>query len=421
MSQVFINIIRSIIIVLVSLLFIKQVYHKKIKRSKLNVILLVILFSIIISIQILYGLKVLKIVFSAIMFMLLFKYVFNINLHEALLLSLVYLFIMSISEIEVFVLFKVFNINNSYLYDVFLASIIGDIFVLFFFFLNVFILKRLLLKLLNIKFKWYVLIYLVLLFLCLIQFFYVMFGNMGTNIDFYSGIFVIVVILIVVINLFYQAYKKNELEIKYDKLLDFIKKYELEIENQRIIRHETKNQLLTIKSKIIDNDSSKNIISYINEVIDDNDREIKYTLYSKLKNLPSNGLRGLFYFKINEAQDHNVNVSINISTNLNDSFLLKTKTVVFNKLGKILVIILDNAIEASIDVKEPSIGIEIYSKEDKVYFVISNTYIRINTFKGFNRGHGLLLAKNIVSTCNKLSLNTSITEKLYIQQITIKK
>ena len=60
---------------------------------------------------------------------------------------------------------------------------------------------------------------------CIIFFFYVTFSNIGNGINLLSGIGIILIMLLVVINLLIQTYKNNELTIKYDKLLDFIKKY----------------------------------------------------------------------------------------------------------------------------------------------------------------------------------------------------
>ena len=232
--------------------------------------------------------------------------------------------------------------------------------------------------------------------------------------------------LLVVINLLIQTYKNNELTIKYDKLLDFIKKYEREIDNQRVMRHEMKNQLLTIKSKIIDKDDNNSVLGYIDEILADNAKEINHTVYAKLSYLPPNGLKGLFYFKINEAHDRNIKISINISKDIEKSCLSNLNSVMFNQIGKLFGILLDNAIEGAELTNEKKIGIEMYVSNDKINFVISNTYVRVEeklisrSTKDINRGYGLLLAKAIINSSSKFELETTITEDLYIQKLIIK-
>ena len=231
--------------------------------------------------------------------------------------------------------------------------------------------------------------------------------------------------LIILFISFYQTHKNNELEIKYDKLLEFIKKYEEEIDKQRTLRHETKNQLLIIKSKLIDKDKEASIIEYIDEIIKDNNMNINNSEYAKLKYLPANGIKGLFYFKVSEAIDHKVKVNINISKSIENGILSNLTPNAFNQIGKILGIILDNAIEASSISDDKLIGIEIYQNDNEVRFIISNTYKSINDYlkstKGSERGHGLLLLNTILSRNDKIQNIREITDKLFIQNVIIKK
>ena len=65
----------------------------------------------------------------------------------------------------------------------------------------------------------------------------------------------------------------------------------------------------------------KQIIEYINEILDDNNKEIKHSEYAKLRFLPSNGIKGLFYFKVSEAIDKKIKVNINVSKSIDNSFI----------------------------------------------------------------------------------------------------
>ena len=266
---------------------------------------------------------------------------------------------------------------------------------------------------------------LVISLLCIIAIFFATF-KLGTNsADKLLCIFSILVIVLVIGNSFLQAYKNNQLMLQYDNLLSFIKKYETEIDNQRMMRHETKNQLLTIKSKIIDKEKSTDIVDYIDEILND-DRKINHTEYAKLKYLPSNGLKGLFYFKMITAQENGIHVDVNIAKDIENGFLSKLDTNSFNQIGKVLGVYLDNAIESAEKTEKKLLGIETFTKNDDVIFIISNTYDpnvkKIGrSSKGPGRGYGLLLANSIISSNSRLSSSTEITPELYIKKLNIKK
>lgn len=280
-------------------------------------------------------------------------------------------------------------------------------------------------KFLTVKMKYKLVFILVISLLCIIAIFFATF-KLGTNsADKLLCIFSILVIVLVIGNSFLQAYKNNQLMLQYDNLLSFIKKYETEIDNQRMMRHETKNQLLTIKSKIIDKEKSTDIVDYIDEILND-DRKINHTEYAKLKYLPSNGLKGLFYFKMITAQENGIHVDVNIAKDIENGFLSKLDTNSFNQIGKVLGVYLDNAIESAEKTEKKLLGIETFTKNDDVIFIISNTYDpnvkKIGrSSKGPGRGYGLLLANSIISSNSRLSSSTEITPELYIKKLNIKK
>ena len=99
--------------------------------------------------------------------------------------------------------------------------------------------------------------------------------------------------------------------------------------------------------------------------------------------------------------------------------------------GRIIGVILDNAIEASINSSDKQLGIEAYTNSEKEFkMIISNSYtnevdsnkIGIKRFstKGKNRGHGLLLVKHIINDNRIFNLKTNIQDDIYTQIISIK-
>lgn len=413
-----------------SILFMSCVFKNEVKPFSIKNILIMICFALLTSLLYELGYTMTKTFVFCAGYVVLFKRIFKFNIYQSLMYAIIFILFLAVSEIIV-ILFvtKVIMVSMDYFYDTFVVSVLSNTIICGGAVLLGYLNRKWVSRLIRINLRYNLLFYVILLFSCLIAIFYLTFNNIGKQIGMYAGIAVICILLFIILNLIVQAQKNNELMIKYDKLLEFIKKYEIEIDNQRIMRHEIKNQLLTIKSKIVDGDNNKNLINYIDEILADNKREIKHSEYAKLNALPPNGIKGLFYFKVSEANDRKINVAINISKDIRDSLLATLNSVTFNQVGKLFGILLDNAIEGSDLAEDKKIGIEMYVDVGKVVFIISNTFknrigngfgLLSNSTKGDKRGHGLLLAKTIVGSNNRLELETSVTDKIYTQKLIIK-
>ena len=132
-----------------------------------------------------------------------------------------------------------------------------------------------------------------------------------------------------------------------------------------------------------------------------------------------------------EAEDKDIKVSINISKKVKESTIYSLSLKEQRDFGRILGVFLDNAIEASTESTGKQLGVEAYVNTEKEFkLIISNTYnneidktkIGLETFstKGKNRGHGLLLVKQLVSKNDIFETKTEIQDNLYIQTIEIK-
>lgn len=424
------NFLGPLITTVAAFIFMKFILKKDIKIAPLSVVVIILIISFVISLSFFDNYMFLRTMLSCLFYLLLYKIVFGLKFFKAMFFSIAFVIFCALSEIFVFVfLVNILHVSNNYLYNVFAGSVLSNVIITSICLILCRLIRRWLLKMDDFQFKHNLLIYTFLLFVVILFFFYITFANIGKGIDVTAGIIVLSILTVVTMYLIVQTYRNSLLSDKYDKLLDFIKKYEIEIDNQRTARHELKNQLLTIQSKIIDGDKKENVIKYIDEILKDNKKAIKHEVYAKFNKLPSNGIKGLFYFKISEAQEKNINVNVNISSDFDNSRLNELDSVEFNQVGKILGIIIDNAIEGAEVTNEKLLGIEIYSHEQKIYFVISNSYSSqlnssLNTVnkstKGANRGHGLLLARAIVLSNNKISLETTVNDNLYTQTICIK-
>ena len=358
------------------------------------------------------------------LFAVLIKTVYSVDVSEAIILDFFYYISIILADI-ICINVLTLIIGEETFYSVIAGSFLGNIVVLFPLTLVAFIFRGLIYKALNIKIKYKLLFTMLISTLCILVIFYATF-KLGTNsADKLLCIFCMLVFILVLSNTFIQVYKNSQLTTEYDNLLTFIKKYEAEIDKQRTLRHETKNQFLIIKSKIIDKENDSAIIDYIDELLNDG-RKVKHSEYAKLKYLPSNGIRGLFYFKLALAQDKGININVTISDKMENSFLKDMDASNFNQIGKILGVYLDNAIESADLTKEKTIEVEVYEEEDAAVFIISNSYNPSikkigRSSKGVGHGYGLLLAKSIIKNNKKLVAETQASEDHYIKKLTIKK
>lgn len=260
-------------------------------------------------------------------------------------------------------------------------------------------------------------------------FFYNLIKTFEFNNNIITYLVIIVMLICILLYLFKQKIENEKISKKYDELLDVMKSYESDIEEQRTLRHETKNEFATIKCKLQDKENNKTIIEYIDSVIGEKEKAGS-TKYSKFKYLPSNGLKGFFYYKFIEAEKKGINVSINISKQIENSFLKDIETKDFKDLARIIGVYLDNAIEASSTSEDKKLGIEMYLIKEKIEIIITNTFnneinldkIGKESFstKGKHRGHGLLLVNKILSENNKFEAKNEIRGNIYIQSLKIK-
>lgn len=433
MWQIISQFICGLITIVGVLIFGKIVLNKDVEIPKEKLILIIISVPIIYVTIYLNITGTLKSLLMMILDICFYIYIFKINIQKSILTSVLYAIILLIPElIELFIITKILKMNMDFLYNTYSGSIISNALICLGFIAITYLLKKILQKIVNIKIEnnIKIIIFSMLTFICVGLFFYTFIKELRLSENVIMYIVSIILLVSVLFSLVKQTIDNNKLTKEYDKLLEFMTTYEKEVEKQRVLRHETKNEFLTIRGKIHDKQNSKEIISYIDEILKEK-IEVKQEEYAKFGYLPANGIKGLCYLKIQEAQDKGISTSINISKRIENSNIYKLDIKEQRNLGKILGVYLDNAIEASLDSKDKRIGIEAYLIKNECQIIISNSYnknINLNkvgkekySTKGKNRGHGLLLVKYITSNNNIFDTTTDITDKLYVQKITIKK
>lgn len=373
-----------------------------------------------------------KTIITCLLYSSLFFCIFNIKLSKSVFTSIVYLILLVIPDLLILsTAIYILGISKEYYYSDFASSLLGNISVCLCLVIITYVLKKPLKKLINYNLstnkKIIVMSSITLVMLAI--FFYNLIKTFEFNNNIITYLVIIVMLICILLYLFKQKIENEKISKKYDELLDVMKSYESDIEEQRTLRHETKNEFATIKCKLQDKEDNKTIIEYIDSVIGEKEKAGS-TKYSKFKYLPSNGLKGFFYYKFIEAEKKGINVSINISKQIENSFLKDIETKDFKDLARIIGVYLDNAIEASSTSEDKKLGIEMYLIKEKIEIIITNTFnneinldkIGKESFstKGKHRGHGLLLVNKILSENNMFEAKNEIRGNIYIQSLKIK-
>lgn len=373
-----------------------------------------------------------KTIITCLLYSSLFFSIFKIKLSKSIFTSIVYIIMSIIPDLLILsTAIYILGVSKEYYYSDFASSLLGNISVCLCLVIITYVLKKPLKKLINYNLstnkKIIVMSSVTLVMLAI--FFYNLIKTFEFNNNIITYLAIIVMLICILLYLFKQKIENEKISKKYDELLDVMKSYESDIEEQRTLRHETKNEFATIKCKLQDKEDNKTIIEYIDSVIGEKEKAGS-TKYSKFKYLPSNGLKGFFYYKFIEAEKKGINVSINISKQIENSFLKDIETKDFKDLARIVGVYLDNAIEASSTSEDKKLGIEMYLIKEKIEIIITHTFnneinldkIGKESFstKGKHRGHGLLLVNKILSENNMFEAKNEIRENIYIQSLKIK-
>lgn len=363
-------------------------------------------------------------------FLILYRYDFL----KTLIAELCIFIIISISEIIYgIVIIFILNINAKVFVETVFGYLTTNIIICFIAFVlsNITFLKRIFVNITNWYNKNNNYINMIFIMFCMGIFTFFLYNNyigvlprellLVTNIFSFGVIFF-------VINFFKE--KSNNIRIinEYDQLLNYVQKYEILMEDKSKKQHEYKNQLALLKSLI----NKKNIkaLKYIDDLSNDFKDNNDIFLLTKLKHLPSGGLKGLIYYKIEEMKEKNVKVFINISSEIEKYSFDDKINKNLKDISKVIGVYIDNAIEACVESKEKYIVLEVYLEDDQWVFSISNTYsnnFNISmvemagyTTKGNGKGYGLSLVKDILNNNKILFSKKELNGIYYVQKLYIK-
>lgn len=345
------------------------------KNIKLKNILILILFAILHTIINLYLDSSIKTLAICLLYTMYFYIIFDKKVYKSIFSSVLYIILAIIPDLlTLTIITKILNMSKEYCHNYIAGSVLGNMIIGIMLILMVLLLRKPLKTVVNYKLSNNVKIVTVsaLTLITIAIFFYNLIGNFRHDNDIYTYLLVIITLIVILVTLLRQKIDNENMFKKYDDLLTIMKNYESDIEEQRTINHESKNELLTIRSKLSE-ENDKELCSYIDSIIGDK-KSVKSAKFSKFKYLPSNGLKGFFYYKFIEAEKRGIKVSLNISKLVENSYLGDMKTKDFKDLTRIIGVYLDNAIEAASTSKDKKLGIEIYEVKGIIQIIISNTY-----------------------------------------------
>ncbi|MDR3596034.1 GHKL domain-containing protein [Clostridium sp.] len=229
---------------------------------------------------------------------------------------------------------------------------------------------------------------------------------------------------ILVINLKKEMDFKTK-KMEFDNLQEYTSNLESMYNDMRKFRHDYVNILSSMKGYIEQKDLN-GLNEFFNKRILLMNKEISNKNYKLelLQHIKVTELKGVLSSKVIRAQELGVNVFIDIME------AVEFINIDIIDLCRIIGILLDNAIDAALLCESPSLKIGIINKKNSIIILIINSCLKENppiykmfesgfSTKGSNRGLGLSNLKEIVNNYKNISIDTSIQNEEFIQNLQI--
>lgn len=227
-------------------------------------------------------------------------------------------------------------------------------------------------------------------------------------------------IILLVITIIYQyyemkqqsIYEKNQLELEY--ILKYNEELESLYKETRKFRHDYINTILTL-SEYIDEGNMEDLKKYFdNNILHTGDfLNSSNKKIGQLQNIKVREIKGLIVTKLMRAQQIGLTTNIEVIDELDHINLNKVD------LARVLGIVLDNAIEASIETERKMISFAMIKNKESVSIIVTNScksnipplhklIKEGHSTKGENRGLGLSNMKEIISKHKNFIVDTYI-------------
>ena len=249
------------------------------------------------------------------------------------------------------------------------------------------------------------------------------------------GLSLMLIIVGIVSFFLFRSYKKEQLltfelekkEIEEKYLMNYLNQVNREYKDIRKFKHDYIN-LLSSLEYVINQGDIDSIKSFYSDSINPSKESMKndYSNIGALEKIKLNSLKSILAVKILQAEENNINVSLEIIDDISQKLLIKD-TILIRMIG----IIIDNAIEETLLLDDGEIQIAIFSDKEYVYLIVKNNVrptieplhvLKKEGFstKGDNRGIGLSNLQELTENNSNIMLETQINKGFFIQKMMIK-
>ena len=401
-------------------------------KNKKKLYVSIIILSIFGAINHLYVNAFVKMIIVSFLFCICSFIIFNSTILECIISSLFTLLLIAISDtLSVLLLYLIFN-NLDFVRNGLVGVSLGNMFVgiILFFVCRFKFIRFFYVKLVNFAnniriknlFRFYILIVVSINFLLA-----VMYYKMNSIVIMFINLFLLLIYSYIVYRNLSEKNNSLIVQTENKSLMTSLHQYEDMVDRQRVDNHENKNQLLIIKNMIKKND--KDVVKYIDTIVKDK-KEDDEALYTRVMTIPSGGLQGIIYQKMLVMKDEHIKFSLDVGRGVREIELNKLSMEDNYNLCKIMGVLLDNAIEESLKIKDKRIMISLYVDECMLIIEVSNKFegkIDIDsiddkgfTTKGDGHGYGLSLVKSIVSDSDIFFNERKICRKVFKQIVKVK-
>ena len=432
MLEQIIRIIFFAVFSVVQAYIIKKLIGSKINLFTVNNILSLVLLTILDSLTYQINYSVYSIILRVLISIMVYHQIFHESLFRMIIAYIINMFIITIIDLIVYLPFIGISVDmyrNTWYFILATNTVVAITSIIFVRNAKIIYKIKDLIKQIKHEQQKTLILFYSLSFLTIITIFYKLVEVYNFNYEFWIDVFIVAVLLIISIIFINDRIRYNGLLNEYDVLQNYYKEFENIIDDVKINVHEYKNQLVIIENYINEGKYDK-AINLIKDLSNSN-QEYDASIIMELKNIPDGGIKSLLYYKLIIAKNLRLNISINVSQNVSK----KMKKISENDIkiiSRLIGIYLDNAIEASKESYKKLLSVELYMLDKELYFTFANTYnirkydySKIGkkgyTTKGKGHGNGLYLANRILERNSWIKAKTSNINKMYVQQIIIKK
>ena len=191
----------------------------------------------------------------------------------------------------------------------------------------------------------------------------------------------------------------------------------------RQFRHDIKNALLALEIRIDESDDAL-LIADVHALMQQYHFDAIFSSeIGRFANINNTYIKGIIFSKYVAAQKQGISFTVEVSDDLFDS-----QQHYFNEL-RILGILLDNALEAAIDVNQARVVVSIFRESGRLIYLVKNRietpvniakiWQRGYSTKGDNRGLGLTTVREIVNQHGNFYLSVKQVSNEFIAQLSV--